>query len=46
MPSELSAEKLRRECDPTMMRCETTEGVLPLEGIVGQERAVRAGLNR
>ncbi len=42
MPSELSAEKLRRECDPTMMRCETTEGVLPLEGIVGQERAVRA----
>jgi len=42
MPSELSAEKLRRDCDPTMMRCETTERILPLEGIIGQERAVRA----
>jgi lon-related putative ATP-dependent protease len=42
MVNELSPEKLRRECDPKLMRCETTEEISPLEGIIGQERAVRA----
>jgi lon-related putative ATP-dependent protease len=42
MQSELSSEKLRKECDPKMMRCETTQELEPLEGIIGQERAVRA----
>jgi len=42
MLNELPAEKLRRECDPTLMRCETTDELTPLEGIIGQERAVRA----
>jgi lon-related putative ATP-dependent protease len=42
MPSELSPEKLRRECDPKWLSCETTEDVSPLEGIIGQERAMRA----
>jgi len=42
MPSELHFEKLRRECDPELMRCETTEELSPLEEIIGQGRAVKA----
>ena len=42
MFNELPVEKLRRECDPKLMRCETTKEMVPLEEIVGQERAVRA----
>jgi len=42
MVKELSAERLRRETDPTSLRCETTEEIVALDGIVGQERAVRA----
>ncbi len=40
--SELPFEKLRRRVDPTAMGCETTRELTPLEGIIGQERAVRA----
>jgi len=40
--NELSFEKVRRECDPNLMPCETTEQIPPLKEIVGQERAVRA----
>ena len=42
MVSELPVEKMRRECDPKLMHCETTAELLPLEEIIGQERAVRA----
>ena len=42
MLNELSPEELRKEVDPTLMKCETTEDLSPLEGIIGQERAVRA----
>ncbi|MGQ9718644.1 MAG: Lon protease family protein [Nitrososphaerales archaeon] len=42
MPRELSFERLRLECDPASVRCETTEDMTPLTGIVGQKRAVRA----
>jgi lon-related putative ATP-dependent protease len=42
MVKELTAESLRRECDPNLMQCETTGGLTPLEEIIGQERAVRA----
>jgi lon-related putative ATP-dependent protease len=42
MANELSAEKLRRECDSNLMRCETTQGLMPLQELIGQERAVRA----
>jgi lon-related putative ATP-dependent protease len=43
MANELSFEKLRRECDPKkLMSCETTKDLPPLEGIIGQDRAVRA----
>jgi len=40
--NELPVEKLRKECDPNLMRCETTQEMMPLEEIIGQERAVRA----
>ncbi len=42
MVTELSAEKLRRECASNLMRCETTQGLIPLREIIGQERALRA----
>jgi lon-related putative ATP-dependent protease len=42
MVNELPAEKLRRECDASFMRCDTTAKLAPLQGIIGQERAVRA----
>jgi len=48
MLNELPPEKLRRKAEPTGMRCETTKELTPLEGIIGQERAIRAlnfGLN-
>jgi len=41
--NELNPKDLRKECDPkSLMSCETTEGIPPLEGIIGQERAVKA----
>jgi len=42
MLNELPVEKLRKECDPKVLRCETTEDISPLEEIIGQSRAVRA----
>jgi lon-related putative ATP-dependent protease len=42
MLNGLPPEKLRRECDPKVLQCETTKDVSPLEGIIGQDRAVRA----
>ena len=42
MNEELPPEKLRRVCDPSILPCERTEDITPLEGIIGQERAVRA----
>ncbi len=42
MTRELSSDQLRLEFDSDLLRCETTEELTPLEGIIGQERAVRA----
>jgi lon-related putative ATP-dependent protease len=42
MVHELSVEKLRRECDPKLMRCASTQELAPLQEIIGQGRAVRA----
>ena len=42
MVNELSAERLRNVCEPSFIRCETTQELTPLQGIIGQERAVRA----
>jgi len=42
MLSELPFERLRRECDPRLMRCETTEELAPIGEIIGQERAVKS----
>jgi lon-related putative ATP-dependent protease len=42
MVNELSPESLRKECDPNIMRSKTTQELVPLSEIIGQERAVRA----
>ncbi len=42
MIEELRVEQLRKVFDPTLMQCETTEMLTPLEEIIGQERAVKA----
>jgi hypothetical protein len=39
---ELASEELRKECDPRLMKCDTTEELSPLDEIIGQERAIRA----
>lgn len=40
--SELGVEKLRFYCDKACLDFETTASVAPLEGMIGQERAVKA----
>src|SRR5438445_6162398 len=40
--SELPPEKLRLECPPGTVECKTSEELSPLEGIVGQDRALKA----
>lgn len=42
MISELSSEKLRKECSQTFVSCKSTQDFAPLQEIIGQERAVRA----
>ncbi len=42
MVNKLPTEKLRNECDPHLMQCESTKDLNPLVEIIGQERAVRA----
>ncbi len=39
---ELKPEELRWKCDPKIFDFESTEDVDPIEGIIGQERALRA----
>ncbi len=38
----VEVDKLTRVCDPDDLGFETTEEVAPLEGTIGQERAVSA----
>jgi lon-related putative ATP-dependent protease len=40
--TELPPEKLRLECPPGTAECKTSEELAPLEGIVGQDRALKA----
>ncbi len=42
MVKELSIESLRKKCDPNTIKCKTTQELVPLSEIIGQERAVRA----
>ena len=42
MVKELPPESLRKECDARFIRCKTTEELVPIREIIGQERAVRA----
>lgn len=39
---ELKPEELRWKCDPNIFDFESTEDISPLEGIIGQERALKA----
>lgn len=41
-PKELKAEELRWICDPEVFETESTTNLKPIEGIVGQERALKA----
>ncbi len=40
--SELSPDKLRRLCAPEKVNCKTSEELGPVEGIIGQDRALKA----
>jgi lon-related putative ATP-dependent protease len=40
--SELPPEKLRFECPPGKVECKTSQELSPLEGVVGQDRALKA----
>ena len=42
MATELKPEQLKRSCDPELFDFETTEECEPLQGIIGQQRAVKA----
>ncbi len=42
MVSELKPSQLRCPCEASIVTCETTESAVPLDTIVGQERAVKA----
>jgi len=42
MHPEVPAERLRRICDPASLGFKTTEDLKPVEGIIGQARAIRA----
>jgi lon-related putative ATP-dependent protease len=42
MPKKLSPEELYKCCDPQIMDFETTAEVKPLEGTIGQDRAMKA----
>ena len=39
---ELSPEDLRWKCDPEILEFDSTEDLKPIEGILGQERALKA----
>ena len=39
---ELKPEELRWKCDPEIFKFESTEDIDPIEGILGQERALKA----
>jgi lon-related putative ATP-dependent protease len=42
MIKELSVENLRKRAEPSELHCKTTKELTPLEGIIGQRRAVKA----
>jgi lon-related putative ATP-dependent protease len=48
MLKELTAEQVRQRCDPAVFQCNSTAQLEPMEGIIGQDRALSAlkfGLN-
>jgi len=48
MPKELDANQVRQRCDPALFHCNSTDELKPIDGIIGQDRALSAlkfGLN-
>lgn len=48
MSRELTAEQVRQSCDPALFHCNSTADLVPIGGIIGQDRALNAlrfGLN-
>ena len=48
MPQELTADQVRAACNPGLFHCDSTQELEPKEGIIGQDRALKAlefGLN-
>jgi lon-related putative ATP-dependent protease len=48
MPKELTANQVRQRCDPALFHCNSTDELKPIDGIIGQDRALSAlkfGLN-
>ena len=41
-PTKLQPEDLRWKCDPEIFEFESTKTLEPIEGILGQERALKA----
>ena len=41
-PKELKPEELRWKCDPALLEIESSGDLEPIEGIIGQERALKA----
>jgi len=42
MVKELTAEQVRTRCDPELFNCDSTADLNPLQGIIGQDRALSA----
>ncbi len=42
MATELSADAVRKRCDPSAFKCNSTEELEPQENIIGQDRAISA----
>ncbi len=42
MPKELTAAQVRLRCDPGLFNCESTNDLNPMDGIIGQDRALSA----
>jgi hypothetical protein len=48
MYKELAANQVRQRCDSTLFQCNSTDELKPIDGIIGQDRALSAlkfGLN-
>jgi len=42
MPKKLTAEQVRQSCDPALFHCNSTADLVPIGGMIGQDRALNA----